>query len=39
MKIRPEEANVLHAEEHTDTHMTTLTLTFRNFANAPINRK
>jgi len=39
MKIRPVEAELLHADEQRDrqTDMTKLTVGFRNFANAPKN--
>jgi len=38
MKIRPVGAEFLHADGQTDTVMTKLIVTFRNFANAPKKR-
>ena len=38
MKIRPVGAELFHADGQTDTAMTMLTVTFRNFANAPKKR-
>jgi len=35
MKVRPVGTEVYHADRKTDTHMTNLTVAFRNFANAP----
>ena len=35
MKIRPVGAHLFHADVRTDTDMTKVTVTFRNFANAP----
>jgi hypothetical protein len=34
-KIRPVKAELFHAEEQTDVHMTKLIVAFRNFVNAP----
>jgi hypothetical protein len=34
-KIRPVEAELFHANEQTDRHMTELIVAFRNFVNAP----